>query len=1002
MAVSTITLRGLQQLIERIKRMVDPSAVIGNDDLVEAYNEYEEAIRETNERLNECDGLLREGHRSQALQRCELDPDLLQVVGILDFPERPLWHAILQEAGFSPPPAILLDVAAELNEAYNLEKPLADLMRLHRLHALAGSPLKTRLGFLRKIAQRDPATAFWRDDVRTYERARQLQIEQELLEVERSRNASYAGQLEKELATKDWSESPPRALIESAMRIHTLLRQAAARAQLKELALEIHESFAARDAQQATQYRHAWNGQMAIAQLPASDPLFEQVEPVFDWLDRLADQRQKERSYQDAVSTLETALNTSASPAQLEQYYNEITNHGDVPEELDARLCVHVQTLAGRSRLRFIAGSVLVIALVVVCTVAAVLYIQAKNLQADQQKHLVGLRALVQKERLADATHLREQIRKDRQDIATLPDFKQISAELDALNTAEAERKSALDQAIKTIEADLAEGSESRVESGGKTIRDIRTRKLAVTSPETEEIAKLDGRVISKLGGYQKARDAEFTKQRDEISPKVRALTEKDYDKVAAFRRELKSLQDTPRITSSLKLPLADIFDHLKSIEESAAHNRQRQIAIANVKASVGDLPKYIQELSAYAKAYEETSEGRSFAKLLESEQSLWRAVEPWNELVANWSQTDFARITPQQAKDLAAELQMTIQTHREFPAAKRLQELLPYLQAIPRRLSDSGSMTHVAIQELLANELITGLKSLISENKRYYLAKNRPEPQTTGLNSGEWAAYFYTDNQLAKADRVKVDPRTIKNPQSGNGFDWTSPQTKFARIANQKFDTLQPDVPDQWEPVFVQVLQELEIQKDMEPTLKLFLLKGILECGADGSHCLATGFAQWLQILKGLRPDIGANWINPEDELGKKEREKSMDSLSRLANVKAFDECRSATVDSYKRLRKANRGATYVWVGALLRDIQVRWVKDDQDRWVKDNLEPWVIESPKRPSDQTGTLVVLRNGENGTITAQPIGRRESGANTLEYKPASGMDEGRPVYLVKE
>src|SRR5690348_1690444 len=147
MPVTKVSLKSLRQLNESIKRMVDPSAVIGNDDLVAAYREYEEAIRETNDRLHERDELLREVHRAQALEHCEQDPDLLQVVGLLDFAERPLWHAILQEAGFAPPSAVQLDIAGELNEAYNLEKPMEDLMRLHRLHALAGSPLKTRLSY---------------------------------------------------------------------------------------------------------------------------------------------------------------------------------------------------------------------------------------------------------------------------------------------------------------------------------------------------------------------------------------------------------------------------------------------------------------------------------------------------------------------------------------------------------------------------------------------------------------------------------------------------------------------------------------------------------------------------------------------------------------------------------------------------------------------------------------------------------------------------------------
>src|SRR5262245_31832678 len=124
MPLSTISLKSLHQLIDRIRRMTDPSAVVSAEAVGEAFRDYEEAIRETNERLHACDELLRDGHRAQALKACEQEPDLLQVTSLLDFPERPLWHGLLVEAGYSAPPPVLWDDASDLNEAYNLEKPL--------------------------------------------------------------------------------------------------------------------------------------------------------------------------------------------------------------------------------------------------------------------------------------------------------------------------------------------------------------------------------------------------------------------------------------------------------------------------------------------------------------------------------------------------------------------------------------------------------------------------------------------------------------------------------------------------------------------------------------------------------------------------------------------------------------------------------------------------------------------------------------------------------------
>ena len=97
----------------------------GDDFLQGVAADYSLAIDEANERLRQCGALLRKGLRSEAIQLCELEPNLLDVVGILDFPERDTWSELLSLHGLSSPTALMLEVAANLNEAYSVEQPLA-------------------------------------------------------------------------------------------------------------------------------------------------------------------------------------------------------------------------------------------------------------------------------------------------------------------------------------------------------------------------------------------------------------------------------------------------------------------------------------------------------------------------------------------------------------------------------------------------------------------------------------------------------------------------------------------------------------------------------------------------------------------------------------------------------------------------------------------------------------------------------------------------------------
>ena len=78
------------------------------------FDKYWEACCETNRRLRECGDLLRKGHRSEAIQLAKIEPDLLDMVQLLEFPEREAW---LKHLSPEPPPELELVIAAELNQA---------------------------------------------------------------------------------------------------------------------------------------------------------------------------------------------------------------------------------------------------------------------------------------------------------------------------------------------------------------------------------------------------------------------------------------------------------------------------------------------------------------------------------------------------------------------------------------------------------------------------------------------------------------------------------------------------------------------------------------------------------------------------------------------------------------------------------------------------------------------------------------------------------------------
>ena len=127
-----------------------------------------EALTPVNARLRRCDKLLHDGQRSQAIELCEVEPQLLDVVALLDFPERSVWDDYVEQFHLTPAPKLLVDVAAELNEAYTAQMSLQGVLDQFRLHSLARSPLSVRTLTLRQLVDRDPNNLLWQQDLQAY------------------------------------------------------------------------------------------------------------------------------------------------------------------------------------------------------------------------------------------------------------------------------------------------------------------------------------------------------------------------------------------------------------------------------------------------------------------------------------------------------------------------------------------------------------------------------------------------------------------------------------------------------------------------------------------------------------------------------------------------------------------------------------------------------------------------------------------------------------------
>ncbi len=200
-----------QDLVDRLRDALTARDQSITQELRDLATAYVELCRAVNDRIRRCGQLLRQGLKTEAVNLAEADPNLLDQLTALDFPERDARQQWCVQYGLAEPPPLDMESAGAINEAYTAVQPLEVLLAKHRRLALALAPLPLRLVVMREIAKADKSANFWADDIRTFEIARLGEIRQQWAMAAADRH--LPGLLLNELSSGQWSVAIPGDLL---------------------------------------------------------------------------------------------------------------------------------------------------------------------------------------------------------------------------------------------------------------------------------------------------------------------------------------------------------------------------------------------------------------------------------------------------------------------------------------------------------------------------------------------------------------------------------------------------------------------------------------------------------------------------------------------------------------------------------------------------------------------------------------------------------------------
>jgi hypothetical protein len=836
-----------RRLVDDIRAQLNSLSAPEPGRIEQLATEQREICAAVNQRLRQCADLLSRGLRTDAIQQCEEEPNLVQVVSVLDFPELPQWLDSLARRGVPGPPALMLDTAAELNEAYARHQPIKDLLRMHRRLALQRAPLAQRIDVLRRLSERDPETTVFRQDLKEYETTRWAQISKEWPEAHRRGDSIALERFQTELAKKSLSVVPPLLLKAVGDATHDIRKRQGC-AQLRELAPRLLEAFSQLDLDAGRALREQFNHALELAAAAADHAVVASAASALEWL-AAEDDRETERANIDsAIGRLQARLDQRPpSVKAIEAAYTACRELGaELPGEVELQYRGVVSRLLRRQRLQRVATVAGIVLFLAAITGLGWRIIARHRYTAELTEHVNTINDLLAQDQLADAGEYFKKIQGLSPQTANDPVLLDLAAIVRERTQKEMERSAAFQAALQAATVAAAEHPEQ--------VPLENVTRLAKTPIEQESVAALFAGIKANKAKRQKKIDDDFSGRvaslHDELSAaaksaasqdQLRSVLQKAEAAVATLAEERQSVSAAPFER------LAGVRHDIEQIEAKLEEQTREHDLEQRITTSIGNPELFAGALRAYAAAFPSAPSTAEFTAVL-PEEKLWKGLLLWNDLATRWQRIDPSVLTSEQLAGWINSIRDASKSYPGFPQTAAFEVLLRHLEAYARR-SSSGSIDD--LRERFHSPLISGAWMVERDGKRYYTSQ-QPALTKSGYSFRYWIGHDErTKSTLLDAENTKVE---------------TAPQAKAAERVDKELS--KPNLKAaEWEPAFCRMIDAVVEQRTMDPVLKAFLLSNILAAANDGSEPIRVAFEKPSELLRSLEPVMKTPWMDPADK---------------------------------------------------------------------------------------------------------------------------------------
>ncbi len=510
-------------------------------------------------------------------------------------------------------------------------------------------------------------------------------------------------------------------------------------------------------------------------------------------------------------------------------------------------------------------------------------------------------------------------------------------------------------------------------------------RALARLDTEKETLDNLVRRRAAAVQAEQDRREKELAPRLDEIAATVNRL-ERQIKVPAAGQPEdrsiLASIAESQRVLSDLSSDasisgggiqervrnLSDRLEQVRSLTDKRGLLTRMEDAITATVAyspeggafSPGGLAAALQ---AYTKAFPDSPRSKAFATTIH-DQPVWDAIGEWDRVTAGWKGGG-GTVAPPEANVRADQCRQYLVQYPASPEFERATAYRHAMEAMSHRAVD-GEGSLGKLQKLMTDLLVDNLWMISmrppasSAPKHYYLTQQ----PARDARSVRYLAGFDGKERSLTLVRDWVDKTEV------------SPQTKLAnRFKPMLFQ--EPTRID-WEAVMLDLIDQVRTQPDMDPVLRVALLRKVLELALEGSAPLQDTLGAYKIMADQADVDTNVPWMDPDNREAEQMRPKASAFLRSLPDLSP------ARKDALAR-RAAVQGLL------AARPQAVGWLAREPDGWQ-------VRAGGVLPA--AGTLRIAVPGKDGHAEWKKIGAIDQGRPRLSVAADPSLAEGRPVFVM--